>query len=338
MAKFYPFPSIHQFKDNVRAVKETTTFTGCDENGKPQYDHAKPLPIENYIGFVKVHGTNAGIGYDPMTKTLWAQSRNHVLSDKSDNCGFHTFVMKNKDFLSCVLSQLSEDDKPIVAYGEWFGAGIQNNVAVATLQKRLMIFAVKIVDNSADSRWLGKDVIELFCSPEHFIWNVYTFPTYKITIDYNNLQIAQTTLDKTTYQVEKECPVGKYFGINGIGEGVVWYNEKYGRFKTKGNEHSSSKAITPASANNEKLASIIDFVEYAVTENRLNQGIEQVFTIYGERPDIKQTRKFITWITNDVFKEESGTLTENNLIPEDVEKAVANKAREWFTLFIKKLV
>ena len=337
MATFFPFSSVPQFKDNVRSTIETERFIGFDEQGKPQHDQNISLPTVDYFGTIKVHGTNAGIGYNPICKTVWAQSRNHVLSDKSDNCGFHTFVMKNKEYLINILSQLSTD-KPVVAYGEWFGAGIQKNVAVATLQRRLMIFAVKIVDNS-DKLWLGKEAIELFCSPDNFIWNVYTFPTYKITIDYNNLQLAQTTLDNITYQVEKECPVGKYFGINnGIGEGVVWYNEKYGRFKVKGDEHSSSKAKTPASIDNEKVASIDEFVEYAVTENRLNQGIEQVFTIYGEKPDVKQTKKFITWITNDVFKEESITLTENNLIPEDVEKAISNKARKWFTLFIKKLV
>lgn len=331
MAVFYPFPSIHQFKDNIRATLETTQFAGFDEHGKAQYDQTKPLPIEDYIGFVKVHGTNSGIGYDPMTKTLWVQSRNHVLSDKSDNCGFHTFVMKNKEYLISVLSQLSTE-QPVVAYGEWFGAGIQKKVAVATLQKRLMIFAVKIVDKSSNGLvlWLGKEAIQLFYSPEHFIWNIYTFPTYKITIDYNNPKASQNQLVEITNQVEKECPVGHYFGVNGIGEGVVWYNETYGRFKVKGDEHSSSKVTTLASVDNEKLASISEFVDYALSLNRLEQGVEQVFTIYGEKPDVKQTKKFITWITNDIFKEETATLLENNLIPEDVVKAVADKARKWF--------
>jgi hypothetical protein len=79
-----------------------------------------------------------------------------------------------------------------------------------------------------------------------------------------------------------------------------------------------------------KIASIDEFVKYAATENRFRQGIEQVFTIYGEKPDVKQTKKFITWVTNDIFKEESMTLTENKLIPEDVSKAIADKARVWF--------
>ena len=334
MATFYSFPSISQFKDNVRATTSTIRFSGFDAIGKPQYDHTLPLPVEEYIGFVKVHGTNGGICFDPKSGELYAQSRNNVLNEKHDNCGFNTFVMNNKDFFIGVLSTLTKD-KPVVAYGEWFGAGIQKNVAVASLQRRLMIFAVKIAEESP--KWLGREVIQLFNSPKNFIWNVYDFPTFKIVIDYNNPQLSQNQLAEITDLVEKECPVGKYFGVSGIGEGVVWYNEKYGRFKVKGEEHSSSKCKTLASINNEKVSSIAEFVEYAVTENRLEQGIEKVFTILGELPNVKCTKQFITWITNDVFKEESTTLTENGLIPEDVGKAVGEKARNWFLAVVKKI-
>ena len=334
---FYPFPSIPQMKDICRSVKETAQFIGCDAlDGKPQYDSTIPLPSAvSFIGTVKVHGTNAGIVYDPSSNSLWAQSRNHVLSDKSDNCGFHTFVMLNKEFFITIMKQLS-NGFPVAAFGEWFGAGIQKNVAVEKLRRRLMIFAVKII-NDNDSKnplWLPREAIELFYSPEHFIWNSFNFPTYEIVIDFNNPKASQNRLVEITDLVEKECPVGKFFGKSGIGEGIVWSSEDYGRFKVKGMEHSSSKVTTLASVDSEKVASISTFVEYAVTENRLNQGIEQVFTIKGLQPTPKQTRDFITWITTDILKEESVTLTDNNLIPEDVLKAVADKARKWYSIFV----
>lgn len=341
MAKFYPYPSIGQLKEMCHHVTQSTRFIGCDPvDGKPQYDSTIPLPSAvHFEGTVKVHGTNAGIGYDPNSNSLWAQSRNHVLSDKSDNCGFHTFVMLNKEFFISILSKLTKElsnDLPIVAFGEWFGSGIQKNVAVQELRRRLMIFAVKIInENEKRPQWLSRDTIELFYSPENFIWNVYNFPIYNIVIDFNNPKASQNKLVELTEQVEKECPVGKYFGKSGIGEGIVWSSEEFGRFKVKGNEHSSSKVTTIASVDREKLSSIAAFVDYAVTENRLNQGIEQVFTIKGLKPSPKETRDFITWITSDVIKEESFTLTENNLIPEDVIKAVADKARKWYNLFQK---
>lgn len=331
---FYPFPSIHHLKDTYRSVKETAQFIGCDAvDGKPLYDSTIPLPSEvHFVGTVKVHGTNAGIVYNPRTGELWAQSRNHVISDKSDNCGFHTFVMLNKEVFINIMKQLSSD-LPVAAFGEWFGAGIQKNVAVEKLQRRLMIFAVKII-NDNDSKnplWLPREAVELFYSPEHFIWNSYNFSTYDIVIDFNDTTAVQNRLIEITDVVEKECPVGKYFGVSGIGEGVVWSSEDYGRFKVKGIEHSSSKVTVLASVNTEKLSSIAAFVDYAVTDNRLNQGIEQVFTVKGLKPTAKQTRDFIAWINLDVLKEESYTLTENNLIPEDVIKAIADKARKWYT-------
>lgn len=121
---FSPFPHIKQLTDMCKTVYSVHRFNGCDEAGKPLFDTTRPLPTIKFTGTVKVHGTNAGIGYDPISKTVWAQSRNHVLSDKSDNCGFHKFVMLNKDIFISILSKFS-DEHPVMAYGEWFGAGIQ---------------------------------------------------------------------------------------------------------------------------------------------------------------------------------------------------------------------
>ena len=67
-------------------------------------------------------------------------------------------------------------------------------------------------------------------------------------------------------------------------------------------------------------------------------GMPVIYTPAGVGTEVaigKETRDFITWITSDVLKEESVTLTENNLIPEDVMKAVADKARKWYNLFGK---
>ena len=42
MAKFYAYPDTKQIHDMNRSVKVTTQFTGCDEDGKPQYDSSIP--------------------------------------------------------------------------------------------------------------------------------------------------------------------------------------------------------------------------------------------------------------------------------------------------------
>ena len=336
MAKFYSFPHINKFSDMGRHVTNETRFNGFDTEGKPIYDTMKLLPTVEFIGTTKIHGTNAGIGYDPTTNTLWAQSRQHILSENSTNAGFYTYVMSNKSYFLNMLSNINSKF-PIILYGEWCGSGIQKGVAVSKLQRRLIIFAIKIVEDEKHMTWLSRVEIEKFFSPEHFVWNVYCFETFTILIDFNNMKESQNILIEITDKVEKECPAGKYFDVSGIGEGVVWSNELYGRFKVKGMEHSSSHVTTLAGVDVEKLNSVKEFVKYAMTENRLNQGIEYVFTMNSLVPDIKQIKKFLVWIVEDISREEADTLKENNLIPEDVTKEVTSKARDWFLERIKNV-
>src|SRR5690606_12047119 len=112
-------------------------------------------------------------------------------------------------------------------------------------------------------------------------------------------ELAQNYLISLTEQGEEECPVAKSFGISGIGEGIVWsceYQDSVYRFKVKGEKHSATKVKKLAEVDVEKIQSIDSFVEYACTENRLNQAIEQVFTSTSTEPDKKNTGDFIKWI------------------------------------------
>jgi hypothetical protein len=69
----------------------------------------------------------------------------------------------------------------------------------------------------------------------------------------------------------------------------------------------------------EKIDSIQKFVEYAVTENRMSQGVVEV---YGsvEACTCKDARigKFIDWVKRDVVKEELDVLTTNGLNMGDI--------------------
>lgn len=79
----------------------------------------------------------------------------------------------------------------------------------------------------------------------------------------------------------------------------------------------------------DKLNSIKEFVDYAVTESRFNQAIEKVFGT-KENMDVKKMGDFIRWIINDVIKEETDTMAKNGIEPKDVNKYVSAKAREMF--------
>ena len=153
---------------------------------------------------------------------------------------------------------------------------------------------------------------------ESKIFNILDFKTFEIEIDFENPQASQNKLIELTSEVEKECPVGKYFGNIGIGEGIVWKCDTPKgviRFKVKGKKHQSSKVKVLAPVNTEKLNSIKEFAEYSVTESRLEQGIEKTFKSVGESIDIKKLGRFLKWIVGDIMKEEMDTLVANNLEP-----------------------
>jgi len=123
------------------------------------------------------------------------------------------------------------------------------------------------------------------------------------------------------------------FEVDMVGEGVCY--EGYFKdcryiFKVKGEKHSSSKVKKLAEVDVEKINSIKEFASYVVTENRLNQAIEQVFTCNSIEPDRKHTGDFLKWIANDVAKEEMDTLVENGFEPNDVMPYVKEHARKWF--------
>lgn len=122
------------------------------------------------------------------------------------------------------------------------------------------------------------------------------------------------------------------FEIGMVGEGIVWSVELNGnvhRFKVKGELHSSSKVKTLASVDVEKLEGIQKFVEYAVTESRFNQALENVFP--NEEPiENKKLGDVIRWVVNDVIKEEMDTMTDNKIEPKDVNKYLSSKVRDMF--------
>ena len=51
------YPSTGQFRNAIHNLKSSLTFVGVDENKKAIYDTTKELPLVDFVGTVKVHGT-----------------------------------------------------------------------------------------------------------------------------------------------------------------------------------------------------------------------------------------------------------------------------------------
>lgn len=196
-----------------------------------------------------------------------------------------------------------------------------------------VIFAIKI-----DGVYQDIEKYKHLHINEERIYNILQFEHYYIDIDFNQPEMIQNKLVDMTIAVETECPVGKYFGVSGTGEGIVYEyingNDRY-IFKVKGEKHQNSKVKTLTTVNVEEIESINNFVEYACTENRMSQGIDKLKEL-GKTLDEKSTADFLRWVYNDIIKEESDTIVKNQLDVKKIGKSVSTKAKQFYFNFLNK--
>jgi hypothetical protein len=342
MKKMIKFPSIDQFRTVITNVNRRHNFVGLDENGEAIYDPSLPKPVLKFKGTVKLHGTNAAVSYNAKSG-MWAQSRENIITPEKDNAGFAFFAHSHEtEFLRLVFDVASTEDidlhqNTITIYGEWAGKGIQKGVGISEIDKAFFIFGVKITPHTETEEelkenpayWVDHSYLRFLSAR---IYNIEDFQTYEIDIDFNMPQLVQNQLSDLTIAVEDQCPVAKHFGAEGIGEGIVWsceFQDVVHRFKVKGEKHSSSKVKTLAAVDVEKLNSITEFIDYAVTDSRFKQALENTYP-NNEPIDVKKMGDLIRWVVNDVIKEESDTLVKNGLEPKDVNKYISTKVREMF--------
>lgn len=325
----------------VRYVKTHAQYVGKDADGNAIYDPTKPIPTLKFRGTVKLHGTNAGIVYDYNTKEISYQSRERVLSLDSDNAGFMAAqILQEPLWVECFEHLKGDFVAKVAVFGEWCGQGIQKGVGVSQLPKMFVIFAVKFIyeDGESEWAWLNPEYPSDFQIPG--VYDILDFPTWEIDIDFNQPELAQNRMIEITQAVEAECPVAKHFGVSGIGEGVVWtslsgdWDSPFFRsgtwFKVKGEKHCVSKVKTLAAVDVEAAATLKAFIESVVTEERLEQGLDNLLREQLKPFDITSMGDFIRWVYNDVLKEESDTIEASGLDPKKLGSPIANMARPWF--------
>jgi hypothetical protein len=314
------YSSIEQFRNVIKEVRSRHDYKGKDEEGNPIYRHTDNYPTLKFTGTVKLHGTNAGIVKYSDGK-LEFQSRERILSLEEDNANFMSEMMKVD--LSFLFADIKFNDYCAV-YGEWCGGNIQKGVAINGVDKMFVIFGIKVDDN-----WIK--------IPAHLhdnsnkIYNIFQFPTFNLEIDFNNPELVQNKIIEMTISVEDCYPVGKFFGKEGVGEGIVFTAniDQSLKFKSKGEKHSVTKVKKLNPIDTEVMESINEFVDSTVTENRLKQGI----TFFEENNiavDSKNTGQFLSWVVRDVLKEENDTIVNNNLDEKKVKNAIVTKSRIWF--------
>ena len=322
------WPSIEQFRNVVKRVKDQATY------------HNVPLPKLTFNGSVKLHGTNASIVKNMQTNEMWYQSREQIITPESDNAGFARWASNNIGVVDHLFSIVAKDNDLVAIYGEWCGQGIQKGVAISQLPKMFIIFGVRTVKNEV-VKWLSPDqlldIANQFGETSTSIFSIQEFDTWTIDIDFCHPELIQNKLVELTQNVEDCCPVGKDFGVKGIGEGIVWKcvsdwdNIKTDDliFKVKGAKHSDTKTKQTATVDIEKVNSINEFAVNVTTDHRLEKMVDSMKQS-GFDLDIKNMGTFLKLVGNDVLKEESDVIEASGLEKKEIMPAVNKIAKQWF--------
>lgn len=340
------YPSVDQFRNVIKAVEYKARWAGYDEEGNPKFDRTVDLPTLKFRATVKLHGTNAAWNKNMVTEELIFQSRERELSLTSDNAGFMLYMSSKTGFINELIDQYisiiqpTEQPKRVVVFGEWCGSTVQKGVALSQLEKMFVIFGCKFFfdsDEGEDSGyWIDLEKVKHIVSHEARIYNIMNYQTWEFDIDFNKPHEVQNKLVELSLEVENECPVGKAFGVSGIGEGVVcqciepgWNGSAF-RFKVKGEKHSASKVKVLAAVDVEAINSLNEFVDSVVTENRLEQMLGNLQTEKLLPFEMTSMGEFIRLVYQDIMKEETDTIIANQLDPKKLGGPIANKARKWF--------
>ena len=83
---------------------------------------------------------------------------------------------------------------------------------------------------------------------------------------------------------------------------------------------------------------IYDFVEHAVSEQRFEQAISEVFYSKNIVPDVTMTSEIIKWIMIDIHKEESELLLELELTSKDVGRHCCREAVSKFKAYLTAMI
>lgn len=356
MSKMSKFTDIGQFRNVVHNIRKKTEYAGKDENGDAIYNTIEEggYPTIKFLATEKLHGTNASVVFS--NDEIYAQSRTRILGRNSDNAGFASFVMNTKEVWEKVqqtFKAIINDNDKFIIYGEWCGGSIQKGMGINKLEKMFVIFAMKIVSSNPDIEPYYIQVTENdFHEPifkDNRIFNITTFPTKSIEIDFNHADKALETMNEWIIEIENESGVAKHFGIkNGLGEGWVCcsYNSQGIRtyiFKIKGEKHAvgggKSKKIKIAENIDPKIQIKMEkFVnEHACKEHRLDQAFYDVNDMINKKqPEMKNMGLYLKAVSKDIMKEEEDILSELGIEWKLVNKAIMNIAKKYYVERLNK--
>ncbi len=319
-----------------------------------KYARDRGVGTLTYKAKVKLHGSCAGIRINA-DGSVFAFSRERVLSLDADNYGFARWVDVHKPFFAA-MAEADRTNADIVLYGEWCGPGIQSKVAIAKAPHKVFaLFSVVALipegHEMVSDPGMFKTGLQRVATktglpiPNEIRVIPYDEDGNEYPIDFQLhdelLVDVVSSINKRVLEVEAEDPfVKEHWNISGIGEGLVFYpqgrtyKESYDlfvdyAFKAKGGEHQVIATKSPVMIDPVKAKSIGDFAEMVITPARLAQGAEHT---NGEGGTFVKSNIpiFLKWIGADIEKECQNEMAVAELDPAAAVRACQARARMWY--------
>lgn len=343
---------------NFFAWPEISNFHNLRKYLKQYPENLDASGIIRYASKIKLDGTNGAVIISPVALNtsveVFTQSRNKIITPSDDNMGFAKWVKSQEK----AWARLAQDKVEMIIFGEFAGLGIQKNVAISNISKKIFaVFCVLFRDPITGDTSLYTEPREI----ENLVFDipdVYVLPWFKKSDEYNEvftttinwsvtseeLQPELNRINTAVLEVEECDPwVKNTFQVQGIGEGLVFYPigkdvlswQKFSSwlFKAKGEKHKTVKQSAPVQVDAEVVSSAKEFADLVLTEARLEQGaltVKRNDIIDSSCYDTANIGKFLSWIATDVKKETTAELEASKLTWDQVGKVVANQARRWY--------
>ncbi|MEM8638432.1 MAG: RNA ligase family protein [Cyanobacteria bacterium P01_G01_bin.54] len=291
-------------------------------------------PQITYHAKVKLDGTNGGVQVFS-DRRIAVQSRSQIITPHADNAGFAAWVSNHLDYFQGLTGE-----QHLTIFGEWCGQGIQKRTAIAGLDRR--IFAVFALQTGGITGQIARLIVDpeqiRARLPEHPDLFVLPYQGEALMLDFGDraqLQAQAEHLNQQVAAIEQCDPwVAETFGIQGLGEGLVFYPQGQGGdrltyrellFKAKGEKHQVVKTKKSVQLDPEIAESIDAFVALFVTPARLAQGVTAVGGVHTQ-----SIGPFLKWINQDIQKESTAELAAADLTWKQVNKALTKAARDWY--------
>jgi len=314
-----------------------------------------PSPL-TLTGTVKLNGVHADILIGPPPyHAISLHSRNRLLTLETDLNGFCAWGNTHAaDILSlrkayiarfCALnptiSRAEIEGKEVLIAGEWIGRGVQKHggLGIAKVPLTFVIISARI--NGAwvcDSEFAGAE----FEREEARIFHVSRGGMWKERVELADLEAAETKLSEIAEQVAQKCPFAASFGIEGVGEGVVWKvdhdpNNTNLWLKTKGKAWAP-KPVAPKETQGKDVidAEEVAFAKKVAHQRRMEQGLEWLAEMGLDVKEKGNAKEFAGWVEGDVIKEERGEMERLGLKERAVMRKVKSIAFVWYMAEVMK--